>query len=94
LRNNTYIAVRYFDKEDDSLIKEEPIPNCHLDDIEEILLKVYPNEQHVFNDKDGKRFLPGGYDVTDEIKDMIEKRFNIKIDTKNFDCQISEEYKE
>jgi hypothetical protein len=37
-------VIEYYDKKDDSLVKEEPIPNCLLDDIEEILLKVYPNE--------------------------------------------------
>lgn len=89
---NGSIKSKYYSNSDESLIKTIPIDNCSLKDIEEILLKIYPNEEHAFVDEYGNEYLYGGYDITPEIQKLLFEKFNIEIDIENFDCQLGEEY--
>ncbi len=92
LKNNMTITINYYDKISDTLIKQSKIKNSTLKDIEEILLEIYPNEQHMVQDEKGIAFLGGGYDITPKMKILLDKKFNIDIDIYNFNCQLEEEY--
>lgn len=39
----TNICVIYYNKFDDSFVKSVPIENCTLNDIENVLINIYPN---------------------------------------------------
>lgn len=86
--------VKYYSNSNsnESLIKSIPIENCTLKDIEEVLLKVYPNEKHIEKDKYGNEYIFGGYDITPQIKELLFERLNIEIDIKQFNCQLEEVY--
>ncbi|WP_419678316.1 hypothetical protein ACN2EN_04030 [Aliarcobacter lanthieri] len=84
--------VKYYSNSDESIIKSIPIENCTLKDIEEILLKVYPNEKHIDKDEYGGEHIFGGYDITPQIKELLFEKFKIEIDIKQFNCQLEEVY--
>lgn len=86
------IVITYFDKKDENLIDVLPIKNCTLKDIEEILLKAYPNEKHIEKDEYGNEYLSGNYTITPKIKNLIFRKFNIEIDIEKFHCFLEEEY--
>lgn len=88
------IVITYFDKKDENLINVLPIKNCTLKDIEEILLKVYPNKKHIVKDEYGNEYLSGNYTITPKIKNLIFRKFNIEIDIEKFHCFLEEEYEE
>ena len=88
----TNICVIYYNKFDDSSVKSIPIKNCTLNDIENVLLNVYPNEKHIQLDENGSEYLSGAYDITPEINKILFEKFGIKIDIEDFSCQLEEEY--
>ncbi|WP_180996533.1 hypothetical protein, partial [Campylobacter concisus] len=63
-----------------------------LNDIENVLLNVYPNEKHIQLDENGSEYLSGAYDITPEINKILFEKFGIKIDIENFSCQLEGEY--
>ncbi len=83
---------KYYSNNDESLIKIVPIENCTLKDIEEILLKVFPDKKHTFIDEYGNEYLSGYYNVTPKIKKILFEKFKMEIDIESFDCFIGEEY--
>ena len=87
------ICVIYYNKFDDSFVKSIPIKNCTLNDIENVLLNVYPNEKHIQLDENGNEYLSGAYDITPEINNTLFEKFGIEVDIENFSCQLEEEYK-
>jgi len=88
----TNICVIYYNKFDDSFIKSTPIKNCTLNDIENVLLKVYPNEKHIQLDENGNECLSGAYNITPETNKILLEKFGIEVDIENFSCQLEEEY--
>ncbi|AXX85311.1 hypothetical protein [Aliarcobacter skirrowii] len=84
--------VKYYSNNDESLIKIVPIKNCTLKDIEETLLKIFPDKEHTFIDEYGNEYLSGYYNVTPKIKKTLFEKFKIEIDIESFDCFIGEEY--
>jgi|GEM_PF-781312 len=81
--------IQYYDSRDAYLVKQIPIENATL---EEILLKIYPNTKHIYDFRDGSRGLFGLYDVTPKMKELLCEKFNIEIDTEQFDCMLAEGY--
>jgi hypothetical protein len=51
------ITFNYYDKINDTLVKQNKIKNCTLKYIEEILLVIYPNKQHIVEDKKETSFF-------------------------------------
>lgn len=88
----TNICFIYYNKFDDSFVKSIPIENCTLNDIENVLLNVYPNEKHIQLDKNGNEYLSGAYDITPEINKILFEKFGIEVDIENFNCLLEEEY--
>ncbi len=91
-KSNRIIVITIFDKENENFINILPIKNCTLKNIEEILLKIYPDKKHIEQDEYGNEFLVGAYSITPEIQKLLFERFNIVIDLEKFDCFIEEEY--
>jgi len=85
--------VPYYDSKVGHIVKSIPIENATLEDIEEILLKIYPNSQHIFDFVSGNKGLCGRYDVTPKMEELLCEKFNIEIDTEQFDCMLGEVYK-
>jgi len=85
--------VPYYDSRVGHIVKSIPIENATLEDIEEILLKIYPNSQHIFDFVSGNKGLCGGYDVTPKMEELLYEKFNIEIDTEQFDCELEQVYK-
>ena len=79
----TNICFIYYNKFDGSFVKSIHIENCTLNDIENVLLNVYPN---------GNEYLSGAYDITPEINNILFEKFGIEVDIENFNCLLEEEY--
>ena len=70
------ICVIYYNKFDDSFVKSIPIKNCTLNDIENVLLNVYPNEKHIQLDENGNEYIKNGTAYVDK-KTGIYKKENV-----------------
>lgn len=86
----TNICVIYYNKFDDIFVKSVPIENCTLNDIENVLLNVYPNEKHIQLDENGNEYLSETYNITPEINKILFEKFGIEVDIENFNCQLEE----
>ena len=88
----TNICFIYYNKFDGSFVKSIHIENCTLNDIENVLLNVYPNEKHIQLDENGNEYLSGAYDIMPEINNILFEKFGIEVDIENFNCLLEEEY--
>ena len=88
----TNICFIYYNKFDGSFVKSIHFENCTLNDIENVLLKVYLNEKHIQLDENGNEYLSGAYNITPEINKILFEKFGIEVDIENFSCQLEEEY--
>ena len=88
----TNICFIYYNKFDGSFVKSIHIENCTLNDIENVLLNVYPNEKLIQLDENGNEYLSGAYDITPEINNILFEKFGIEVDIENFNCLLEEEY--
>ena len=87
-----HVCIIYYNKFDDSFIKSIPIENCTLSNIEEMLLRFYPNKKHIQLDENRNEYLSGAYDIIPEINKILFEKFGIEVDIENFNCQLEEEY--
>ncbi|WP_138070112.1 DUF7683 domain-containing protein [Sulfurospirillum diekertiae] len=90
--HNMVFVIEYYDKENDTFIKNELISLCTIKDVKNILMEVYNDEKHIgisVNDE----YLAGSYPITEKVKEKIYLKFGMDVDIEHYDCFLSQEYK-